>query len=78
MKIAFMLEKEVYESLLGLHSRASQENDPQVRLIFQFLVNVIRLYTSTISINVTIKPSILTEQRPQRQLPLISRRVTRK
>ncbi|XP_074633272.1 ferritin, higher subunit-like [Acropora palmata] len=29
MKIALMLEKEVYESLLGLHSPANKENDPQ-------------------------------------------------
>ena len=34
MKTALGLEKEVYESLLLLHSIASQENDPQVRLIF--------------------------------------------
>ena len=31
MKIALRLEKELYESLLVLHSLASQYDDPQVR-----------------------------------------------
>ncbi|XP_015767722.1 PREDICTED: ferritin heavy chain-like [Acropora digitifera] len=31
MKIALKLEKEVYESLLVLHSFANQKNDPQLQ-----------------------------------------------